>query len=102
MTRFRLTRRRLLTAGAVTVGGLILPGCDRLNSAPSFQTFLGSAQGLTYRAQRLLVGQAVVAELIAVFGQPRVREEAQRAEPVVDRDDDDVAAGHEPLRVVQV
>ncbi len=56
------TRRRLITAGAATLGGLLLPGCDRLSSAPAFRTFLDSAEGLTYRAQRLLQGQALARE----------------------------------------
>ncbi len=58
-----ISRRGLLTAGAATVGGLLLPGCDRLSQAPSFQTFLQSAEGLSYRTQRLLQ-----------FGQPLARE----------------------------
>ena len=67
-----ITRRSLLTAGAVTVGGLMLPGCDRLSQAPSFQTFLQSAEGLSYRAQRLLQ-----------FGQPLAREfEARQMSPI--------------------
>ena len=67
MSRLRLSRRGLLTAGAATVGGLMLPGCDRLSNAPSFQRFLDSAEGLTYRAQRLLQ-----------LGQPLAREFAPR------------------------
>ena len=37
------SRRGLLTAGAATVGGLLLAGCDRLSNAPKFQSLLGSA-----------------------------------------------------------
>ncbi len=53
-------------------------------------------------AQRgLLVGQAVVADRA---GRPeqRVSQEAQRAQPVVDRDDHDVASGRQPARVIDV
>jgi Oxidoreductase molybdopterin binding domain len=41
----------LSAAGA---GSILLAGCDGLSSAPDFQEFLSSAEGLTYRAQRLL------------------------------------------------
>ncbi len=63
MNRLTVSRRGLIVAGAATVGGLMLPGCDRLSAAPDFQTFLESAEGLSYRAQRLLQ-----------FGQPLARE----------------------------
>jgi DMSO/TMAO reductase YedYZ molybdopterin-dependent catalytic subunit len=56
------TRRRLITAGVATVGGLMLPGCDRLTHAPAFRSMLDSAEGLTFRAQRLLEGQALARE----------------------------------------
>jgi DMSO/TMAO reductase YedYZ molybdopterin-dependent catalytic subunit len=51
----RPDRRRLLAAIA-SLGGLALSGCDRLSNAPHFRSFLGAANGLTYRAQRLLLG----------------------------------------------
>jgi DMSO/TMAO reductase YedYZ molybdopterin-dependent catalytic subunit len=41
----------------------MLAGCDRLSRAPSFQHLLDSAEGLTYRSQRLLQ-----------FGQPLAHE----------------------------
>ena len=50
-------RRQLLVSAAA----LILPACDRLSSAPSFQQFLGTAEKLTYRAQRTLIGRAALA-----------------------------------------
>jgi DMSO/TMAO reductase YedYZ molybdopterin-dependent catalytic subunit len=53
MRRSVLTRRGLV-AGTAGLGGLLLTGCDRLSSAPSFLKLLDSASGLTYRAQRLL------------------------------------------------
>ncbi|HLI65921.1 MAG TPA: molybdopterin-binding protein [Caulobacteraceae bacterium] len=49
-----IVSRRGLVAGAASLGGLILAGCDRLARAPSFDQILQSAQGLTYRSQRLL------------------------------------------------
>jgi DMSO/TMAO reductase YedYZ molybdopterin-dependent catalytic subunit len=63
MPAFNVSRRTLITTGLATVGGLMLPGCDRLSQAPSFERFLDSAEGLTYRSQRLLQ-----------FGQPLARE----------------------------
>lgn len=56
MTGLRLSRRGLITGGGLTLGGLALAGCDRLSQAPDFQRFTGSAEGLTYRSQRLLLG----------------------------------------------
>lgn len=53
MTRF--TRRGLIAAGGASLGGLLLSGCDRLSMAPSFRTFLGGAETLTFSAQRLLM-----------------------------------------------
>jgi DMSO/TMAO reductase YedYZ molybdopterin-dependent catalytic subunit len=58
-----LSRRGLIAAGAATFGSLLLPGCDRLSTAPRFQSLLGSAEGLSYRAHRLLLS-----------GQPLARE----------------------------
>lgn len=63
MTTLRLSRRGLITGGVLTLGGLALGGCDRLSAAPDFQGFTGSTEGLTYNAQRLLLG-----------GQPLARE----------------------------
>tara|TARA_R110000868_G_scaffold56546_2_gene174929 strand:+ start:8452 stop:9231 length:780 start_codon:yes stop_codon:yes gene_type:complete len=58
-----LSRRSLLTGGAAAFGGLLLAGYDRLLGAPNFQTILGSAEHVTYGAQRLLLS-----------GQPLARE----------------------------
>ncbi len=56
------TRRQLLLRGSGALGALLLSGCDRLSAAPSFQRILGSAEGLNYRAQRLLIGQSLARE----------------------------------------
>jgi DMSO/TMAO reductase YedYZ molybdopterin-dependent catalytic subunit len=56
MGNVRLPRRRFLALGAASLGGTQLAGCDRLSEAPDFQAFLASAEGLTYRVQRLLGG----------------------------------------------
>ena len=63
MITSRLTRRGLIAAGSAGVGGLLLAGCDRLSNAPAFQTFIGSAEGLSFSAQRaLLHGQVLARE----------------------------------------
>jgi DMSO/TMAO reductase YedYZ molybdopterin-dependent catalytic subunit len=60
-----LIRRGLVvgTAGA----GLMLTGCDQLTKSPSFRDFLGSAENLTYSAQRF-----------AELGRPLAREFQER------------------------
>ena len=55
--------RRGLIVGGAALGGLLLSGCDRLSRAPAFQDFIGGAEGLTRRTQRLLLA-----------GQPLARE----------------------------
>jgi DMSO/TMAO reductase YedYZ molybdopterin-dependent catalytic subunit len=55
MSGNRLHRRGVLKALAA-VGGLVLSGCDRVASEPRFRSVLDSADGLTYRVQRLLIG----------------------------------------------
>jgi len=65
MSLAKLSRRGLITGG-ISLGGLLLAGCDRLSRAPSFQHFIGSAEGLTYRSQRLLLeGQPLAREFDA-------------------------------------
>jgi len=61
MPTVKMQRRRFLTLGAAGAGSILLGGCDRLSSAPGFQEFLSSAEGLTYRAQRLLGGSHALA-----------------------------------------
>ena len=58
-----LTRRKLLTGGAITLGGLALTGCDALSASPGFRSFLSAGESLTMSAQRALM-----------FGQPLARE----------------------------
>ena len=52
-----LTRRAGLIGGA----GLILGGCEQLNESPSFRRVLASAEGLTHRAQRLILAPGQLA-----------------------------------------
>ncbi|HEX3496998.1 MAG TPA: molybdopterin-binding protein [Methylocella sp.] len=56
MNRIELPRRRFLELGAASLGASLLTGCDRLSESPDFQSFLSSAEGLTYRVQRLFGG----------------------------------------------
>jgi DMSO/TMAO reductase YedYZ molybdopterin-dependent catalytic subunit len=63
LTLTGFSRRRLITTGALALGGLSLSACDRLSRAPKVQDVIGSAQGLTLRTQRLLLA-----------GQPLARE----------------------------
>jgi DMSO/TMAO reductase YedYZ molybdopterin-dependent catalytic subunit len=56
-----LTRRQMLLRGSSILGGLLLAGCDRLSTAPAFQKVLDSAEGLTYRSQRLVVRSGALA-----------------------------------------
>jgi len=56
-----LTRRQMLLRASSVFGGLLLAGCDRLTMAPSFQRVLDSAESLTYRSQRLVVGRTTLA-----------------------------------------
>ena len=53
----RLHRRGLMKAFAA-LGGLAATGCDRLSNEPRFRSMLDAANSLTYRAQRLLIGQS--------------------------------------------
>ncbi|HEY1944814.1 MAG TPA: molybdopterin-binding protein [Roseiarcus sp.] len=55
MSSDRLHRRDLLKALAA-IGGLAVSGCDRLASQPRFRSVLDSANILTYKVQRLLIG----------------------------------------------
>ena len=61
MTSRILTRRQMLLHGSSAFGGLLLAGCDRLSNAPSFGRVLDSAEGLTYRTQRLVLGHRALA-----------------------------------------
>lgn len=56
------SRRRLLGMSAAGVGGLLLSGCDRLNSYETFRDGLMTAEGVNRRAQRLLMGDALARE----------------------------------------
>jgi DMSO/TMAO reductase YedYZ molybdopterin-dependent catalytic subunit len=48
------SRRGLITAGTLALGGLALSGCDKLSQSPDFTGKLSLAESLTMGAQRLL------------------------------------------------
>ncbi|MFZ5618831.1 MAG: molybdopterin-binding protein [Pseudomonadota bacterium] len=56
-----LTRRRLLTAGGLSIGGFALSGCDKLSQDRSVRAGLGRAEGLTFAVQRALIGRHALA-----------------------------------------
>jgi DMSO/TMAO reductase YedYZ molybdopterin-dependent catalytic subunit len=62
MSRLVWSRRQMLLRSGAAFGGLLLGGCDRLSQAPSFHHVLGNAEWLTYRAQRLLLGNSLARE----------------------------------------
>jgi len=74
-----IDRRRLLGAGAVAAGGLILSGCDRLNASPAVRGLLAGAEGLHMRSQRLLAGRTALAREFAESDMsPRFRANGNR------------------------
>ena len=66
MSSVILSRRRLLSLGALSVGGLALAGCDRLSGSPSFRGFLSEAEQLTLAAQRTLLDRQALAREFTV------------------------------------
>jgi DMSO/TMAO reductase YedYZ molybdopterin-dependent catalytic subunit len=57
-----VSRRKLLGMGAAGAGGLLLSGCDQLNSSPGLRSGLIGMEDLTMRSQRLLMGDALARE----------------------------------------
>ena len=51
-----MNRRDLLGGMTIGAGGLLLGGCDKLNSSPSFRKILTGAEQLHLNAQRLVAG----------------------------------------------
>ncbi|MFM2301606.1 MAG: hypothetical protein RLZZ84_1342 [Pseudomonadota bacterium] len=68
-----LNRRRLLGMGVAGVGGLLLSGCDRLNSSEPLRRGFKQAAGLNLRAQRLLAGDALAREFTEADMSPLFR-----------------------------
>jgi DMSO/TMAO reductase YedYZ molybdopterin-dependent catalytic subunit len=73
MTGDRFTRRRLLGAGALGAGGLLLSGCDALNTNPGWRGTLIGAENLHMRAQRFLMGDALAREFSEAEMSPSFR-----------------------------
>jgi DMSO/TMAO reductase YedYZ molybdopterin-dependent catalytic subunit len=61
MNELRSTRRHVLRWGVTTIASIAAAGCDRLAATPSFRAILDSAESLTQRTQRLLVGPQTLA-----------------------------------------
>jgi DMSO/TMAO reductase YedYZ molybdopterin-dependent catalytic subunit len=65
MSRILLPRRKFLGLSAAGLSAVFLGGCDLMSDSPSFERLLASAEGLTYRAQRLLGGRWALAREFA-------------------------------------
>ncbi|MBA2936171.1 molybdopterin-dependent oxidoreductase [Sphingomonas sp. CGMCC 1.13654] len=57
----RLSRRRLIGSLGAGAGGLLLSGCDKINSSPAVQSLLGLGEKATFRAQRIVSDRAALA-----------------------------------------
>lgn len=73
MIETRFTRRRLLGAGALGAGGLLLSGCDALNVNPGWRGTLIDAEALHMRSQRFLMGEALAREFSEAEMSPTFR-----------------------------
>ncbi len=73
-----LSRRRLLGAGALGTGGLLLSGRHRLNRSAAFRDALQGAEGLHMRAQRLIAGDALAREYAEAQMSPEFRANGNR------------------------
>jgi DMSO/TMAO reductase YedYZ molybdopterin-dependent catalytic subunit len=56
-----ITRRKLLGTGALGAGGLLLSGCDRLNTSPTFRGILDGVGNIHQTTQRALLGRSALA-----------------------------------------
>ena len=68
-----VTRRRMLSLGAAGAGGLLLGGCDKLNTNAGFRDGLNAATGLTMRTQRFLLGNSLAPEFTEADMSPNFR-----------------------------
>ncbi len=76
--RDSLSRRRLLSAGAIGAGGLLLAGCDRLSKPGPFRSLLESAEGAHFHSQRLIIGDALAQEFSVADMSPNFRANGNR------------------------
>ncbi len=56
-----LSRRRLIGSIGAGASGLLLSSCDRITASPTLQKVLGAGEGLTRRAQRLVIDRTALA-----------------------------------------
>lgn len=56
-----LTRRRLLSAGGLSLGSLALAGCDQVSRNPSARGILAGAESATFAVQRALINRTALA-----------------------------------------
>jgi DMSO/TMAO reductase YedYZ molybdopterin-dependent catalytic subunit len=61
-----LSRRKLIGTIGVGAGGLLLSGCDRIAASPTVQHVLGLGEGLTRRAQHVLIDRTALAAEFSV------------------------------------
>lgn len=73
-----VTRRGLIRTGALGAGGLLLAGCDRLNSNAGFRGLLQGAEGLHMGSQRLLGREALAREFAESAMSPTFRANGNR------------------------
>lgn len=55
------SRRKLMGSIGIGASGLLLSGCDRINASPAVHHVLGLGEGLTHRAQRLVIDRTALA-----------------------------------------
>ncbi|GAA2867938.1 DMSO/TMAO reductase YedYZ molybdopterin-dependent catalytic subunit [Aminobacter niigataensis] len=88
MPKFQISRRRFLTAASLGISGAALSGCDAFDFLQDrdngVRNALEGANGLTYRAQRLIAGRASLAQ---EFSEADIRQ-PQRPNGVTAPDDD--------------
>ena len=68
-----LSRRKLLTAGALGLGSVILDGCERITGNARVNTVLDSAETLTMKVQRLALTRSLAREYTEADLSPHFR-----------------------------
>jgi DMSO/TMAO reductase YedYZ molybdopterin-dependent catalytic subunit len=61
-----LSRRKLIGSLGVGATGLLLSGCDRIVASPTVKNVVGLGEGLTHRAQRLIIDRTALAREYSV------------------------------------
>ncbi|MEO7248436.1 MAG: molybdopterin-dependent oxidoreductase, partial [Novosphingobium sp.] len=73
-----VSRRRLLSAGALGAGSLLLAGCDRLSKPGPFRSLLEGMDDLHFGAERSLTGEALAREFAEADMSPNFRANGSR------------------------